>query len=353
MILKVKIYERVFDVIYPSEKRVQDLMLEFVTQCKGAIKPGAKRQFFVCIHCGKADFSNKMRLNQHRFLIGCENAKFPDGVPALILPYPAFESGQGKKVEVMRKGVADQGAKKRKAKVDDSLHVDTSGTEDDKDAVDLGGFQPSKQSDSSVTAGSYIDSPQKIVPTPFDLLFGKAPTKVEKELSQGREHKFSTKGERTKDTLQVGPSGNNTQSSVVGRGFKKVFCKVQDPVLQVYKSRQGRTSGLEVGKGKTKTKAVYIQETLVVMCNFQFFFPWGPLLDWFGKNLIITASWYWRKETNITMIEFGTVIAWYGHVLCLERIFFLNSFGMHLFFNRRMYIEVHGLHMHLTTIFII
>ena len=224
MTLKVKIYERVFDVTYPSEKRVQDLMLEFATQCKGAIKPGAKRRFFVCIHCGKADFSNKMRLNQHRFRIGCENAKFPDGVPALLLPCPDFESGQGKKVEVMRKGVSDQGAKKRKAKVEDSFHVDTSGTED---AVDLDASQPSKQSNSSVTADSYIDSPQVIVPTPLDLLFGEAPTNVEKELSQG---------------------------------FRTEFSKVQVPVLQVYKKRQGRTSGLEVEKRKTKTKGVCIQE---------------------------------------------------------------------------------------------
>ena len=110
--LKVKIYKRVFDVTYPSEKRVQNLMLEFATQCKGAIKPGAKRRFFVCIHCGKADFSNRMRLNQHKFRTECENAKFPDGVSALLLPYPDFETGQKKKVEVMRNGVSDQGAKK-------------------------------------------------------------------------------------------------------------------------------------------------------------------------------------------------------------------------------------------------
>ena len=46
----------------------------------------------------------------------------------------------------------------------------------------------------------------------------------------------------------------------MGRGLKKVFSKVQDPVLQVYKSRQGQTSGLEVEKGKTKTKGVSIQK---------------------------------------------------------------------------------------------
>ena len=93
------------------------------------------------------------------------------------------------------------------------------------------------------------------MPTPSDLFFGEVPTNVEKGLSQGRENKFSTE-----DTLQFGPYGNNTQLSVVGRGFKKVFSKVQDLVLQVYKSRQGRTNGLEVEKGKTKTKGVCVQE---------------------------------------------------------------------------------------------
>ena len=79
------------------------------------------------------------------FQVGCENAKFSDGVHALLLPYPDFLPGQGKMVEVMRKGACDQGAKKRKAKVGDNLRVDTSETEDDNDAIDLGGF-PTLQS---------------------------------------------------------------------------------------------------------------------------------------------------------------------------------------------------------------
>ena len=111
---------------------------------------------------------------------------------------------------MIRKGISDQSATKRKAKMEDSLHVNTSRTEDDKDAVDLGGSQPSKQSNSSVTADNYINSPQIIVRTLLDLLFGEAPTKVEKELSQGRENKFSTKGERINDTLQVGSCRNKT-----------------------------------------------------------------------------------------------------------------------------------------------
>ena len=234
MTLKIKIYKQVYNVTYPSEKRVQDLMLEFATHCEGAIKLWAKQRFFVCIHCGKADFSNKTRFNQHMFQVECANAKDPDGVFAILLPYPDFLLGQRKMVEVMCKGGADQGAKKRKAKVGDSLHVDTFETEDDKDAVDLGGSQPSKQSNSNVT-DNYVDSPHKIVPTPFDLFFGVASPKVEKGLSQGREKKFFTKGERTKGTLQTRPTGKSTQLSALGQGFLKVFSKVQDPVLQFSK----------------------------------------------------------------------------------------------------------------------
>lgn len=156
-------------------------------------------------------------------------------------------------VEGMRKGADDQGAKKRKAKVGDCLRVDTSETEDDTDAVDLGGSQPSKQSNSSVT-DIYVDSPHKIVSTPSDLFFGVAPPKVEKEPSQGREKKFSAKCERTEDTLQIGPTGKNTQLSDIGWGFLKVSSNVQDPVLQVYKSKRGQTNPLEVEKKKDKSK---------------------------------------------------------------------------------------------------
>ena len=239
--------------------QVQDLMLEFATQCKGAMKPGAKRRFFVCIHCGKANFSIKMRLNQHRFQVGCKNAKFPDGVPALLLSYPDFLPGQGKMVEVMRKGASDQGAKKRKAKVGDSPRVDTSEMEDDNDAVDTGGSQPSKRSNSSVT-DNYVDSPHKIVPIPSDLFFGVAPSKVEKGPSQGREKKFRGKGERIEDTLQIGPTRKSMQLSGICQGFLKVSSNVQDPVLQVYKSKRGQTIPLEVEKSKTKARGVCVQE---------------------------------------------------------------------------------------------
>ena len=50
------------------------------------------------------------------FRTWCKNAKFSDEVNVLLFPYPDFESGQGKKMKVMRKGVSDQGAKKKEGK---------------------------------------------------------------------------------------------------------------------------------------------------------------------------------------------------------------------------------------------
>lgn len=67
--LVVKIYDRVYNVQYPSQARVKDLMVEFATQCKGRLKPSGTRRYFICIHCGKADFSNKLMLNLHRYAI--------------------------------------------------------------------------------------------------------------------------------------------------------------------------------------------------------------------------------------------------------------------------------------------
>ena len=101
--LTVVIYGRKFVVKYPSEQRVQDLMSEYATMCKGKKKEGQSRRFFVCIHCGRNDFSNKMMLNRHRYLEGCIGTKYADGTVALLLPYPDFKQGEGKRVEVMCK----------------------------------------------------------------------------------------------------------------------------------------------------------------------------------------------------------------------------------------------------------
>lgn len=99
--LRVQIYNSTYNVAYPSQQRVVDLISEFATMCKGEWKPCGKRKFFVCIHCGENGFSNKMMLNRHRFIDGCPKALYPDGSRALLLPYPDFKPGEGKKVEVI------------------------------------------------------------------------------------------------------------------------------------------------------------------------------------------------------------------------------------------------------------
>ena len=104
--LRVKIYKQTYNVTYPSQQRVEDLKKEFATMAKGGVKPCGNRKFFLCIYCGKNHYSNKMMLNKHRFIEGCDEAKYPDGKKALLLPYPDFRTGEGKKVEVLGKSVA-------------------------------------------------------------------------------------------------------------------------------------------------------------------------------------------------------------------------------------------------------
>ena len=128
--LRVKIYKQTYNVTYPSLKRVEDLKREYATMAKGALKPGSKRKYFLCIYCGKDHYSNKMMLNKHRFVEGCEQAKYPDGKKALLLPYPDFRTGEGKKVEVLgKKTVAG-------SKSQDKQHVNSEDEGDDEAGAD-------------------------------------------------------------------------------------------------------------------------------------------------------------------------------------------------------------------------
>ena len=70
--------------------------------------------------------------------------------------------------------------------------------------------------------------------------------------------------------------------------------------------------------------------TLGGMWNIQFLLHWGLLSDWFRKNLITTIVQYWRKITNITMIDSKIFFVRYGHIPYFERTLFLNQFGIGL-----------------------
>lgn len=63
VILAVKIINRIYNIRYSSEGRVKELMLEYTTQYKGRLRPRANCRCFISIHCKKANFSNKLRLN--------------------------------------------------------------------------------------------------------------------------------------------------------------------------------------------------------------------------------------------------------------------------------------------------
>lgn len=136
----------------------------------------------------------------------CEYAKYPNEMPALLLPYPDFSLGRGKMVEVMGKGAVGLCMKKMKAKVGDSPDAGEKKNLEANDsdfAGDFGGFQASKRSNYSVT-DNYIDIPPKIVSLPSDLFLGAAPPKVEKGCSKGRQKKLCAKVEKREETQQIG-----------------------------------------------------------------------------------------------------------------------------------------------------
>ncbi|KAG0556379.1 hypothetical protein KC19_11G049100 [Ceratodon purpureus] len=193
--LAVKIYDRVYNIRYPSEQRVIELMREFATQCKGSKKPGTARRFFVCIHCGKSDFSNKLMLNVHRFEVGCEAALYSDGTKALLLPYPDFLPGQGKMVEVMGKhgGGRVAGKKRPKGATTGEEGGDDAGEEDGTAeetewAAEFEGPPPSKRLNSSVTHGDGYDVRSRVSPAE-DLFYGAAPPKTDKAAPKPRKSK--------------------------------------------------------------------------------------------------------------------------------------------------------------------
>ena len=234
--LVVKIYDRIYNVRYPSEQRVKDLMREFATECKGSKKPGAGRRFFVCIHCGKNDFSNKLMLNVHRFEVGCEAAEYSDGTKGLLLPYPDFLPGQGKMVEVMGKhgGGSSVGKKRCKEPTAGEEDWDAGGeeenaAEDTEWASEFEGPPPSKRQNRAVRDGKKNEV-RSTVPPAADLFYGAAPPKVDKAAPKQRKSKRNigdavnretVKGRGEKPEKQNAPR-RVTQAGGTGRGFMKV-----------------------------------------------------------------------------------------------------------------------------------
>lgn len=198
--LRVVLYGKEYNVTYPSQDRLDDLIVEFATMCKGGRKPHGNRKYFVCIHCGLDHFSNKMMLNRHRFIEGCSEAKYPDGRNALLLPYPDFKKGEGKKVEILSKkkcgNVGGSGAAKGHPMTLETIDPsracgddhDNAADDDARDSEDIEG----EECDQGAPLG--FGQSFRTVVAPPDLLWKEAPPRKNSPVKGGKGEKPGNAG---------------------------------------------------------------------------------------------------------------------------------------------------------------
>ena len=113
-----------------------------------------------------------MMLNRHRYIDGCGGAGYPDGTKALLLPYPDFKPGEGKRVEVICK---TRGA------ATSSVHKVDKGVEDRADADFEGEAQTAMDATyvervtGAVTQAQGNSKNKATIAPAVDLIIGKAP----------------------------------------------------------------------------------------------------------------------------------------------------------------------------------
>jgi hypothetical protein len=172
-----------YTITYPSKERFEELALELAKEARAPLLPGQQRRKFICVHCGDASFTSKNRLNNHRYVVGCERALLPDGRQARILPYPQFQSGQGKAIELLAKDRdVDIGAVAKQGQVR-QVGEDTEGDSEHEAAP--------RTTRSCITSGE-----TGLVPVSPDIIVGPLPPRTDKSIpaSQKRVRKRSTKG---------------------------------------------------------------------------------------------------------------------------------------------------------------
>lgn len=156
-----------YTITYPSKERFEELALELAKDARAPLVPGQSRRKFICVHCGDASFTSKNRLNNHRYVTGCERALLPDGRQASILPYPQFQSGKGKAIELLAKDRnVDIGAVAKQGQVG-QVGEDIGGDDEDEEAP--------RATRASVTA-----SEGGLRPVPPDIIVGPVPSRTEK-----------------------------------------------------------------------------------------------------------------------------------------------------------------------------
>lgn len=153
-------------------------------------KRGANCRYFICIHCRKVDFSNKLMFNHHRYKDGCDFAKYLDGMPTLLFSYADFLLEQGKMVEVIGKEVDCHPMDKKKAQIEDHQDGKNSGIEevasnkdDDQWRKNFIGL-PSSMRQKVYVVECDLNVPSKMVLRAPNLFFDASPPKVDKSHSK-------------------------------------------------------------------------------------------------------------------------------------------------------------------------
>jgi hypothetical protein len=90
----IKIDGKAIEVTYEGLIKIQQLIQECNVNKKRLLD--VVRSIFECCYC-HASFSNKIQLNHHRTIQGCNQALDEQGNKLTLKPYPMFESSQGKK----------------------------------------------------------------------------------------------------------------------------------------------------------------------------------------------------------------------------------------------------------------
>jgi hypothetical protein len=92
--LSVKIDRKEIDVTYEGWTKIHQLIQECNDNRKKL--PNAIRNIFECCYC-HASFSNKIQLNHHWAIQGCNQALDEQGNKFMLKPYPMFDPTKGKK----------------------------------------------------------------------------------------------------------------------------------------------------------------------------------------------------------------------------------------------------------------
>ena len=177
-----------------------------------------------------------------RYEEGCEEARYPDGTKALLLPYPDLLRGQGKIVEGMGRKQNVTKSRKTKANVD-STSLDDDHAEDEDCRADLDSYAPCKEAKSTVGDNREWEPRARVQPL-ADILIGPAPVRLEQVATKKKKAKFVAQMVTPGDPVKGVPKHiSSPRKPVDGSGFAQ-------QALRKTRGRQGsdRWGGMQTKK---------------------------------------------------------------------------------------------------------